>query len=746
LWELIYDPSSATNNTNPGKQLLMRSNDERGRLANIRLFRFGQSQMEASAVYHRWWKALGILVFYLLLALAMLSPLAANAMPDSPAQDLANHVSGIIEGRNALAEGQFPIRVAPRLNNSERYPIFQFYGNLPYTAGGLFYLAADINPYLVWKVIVLSVMVIGACFIYQCAMLMTRRTLPSLAGGMVFLTAPYMLTDIHSRFAYPEIVSFGILPCVLFYTMRSIASRRPIYILLNAVAWSCLALSHNITFLYASMFFSLYLLTFARFNTKYLWRMIRVGLGYSVGVLLTAWYIVPQLYLLPNLAINLSLSIQTPFRVAWLTPLHVLLAPTLVSPTPPDPEIILPPRFGLQVGWPILIAFGLMFFYLYSPAHLIQRSRVMIARLLLFFLLTFFMVWSPVDFWSYLPKIFNYVQFSYRLLMFIILWGSLLAAYALTYTFRRRMRFKHITTVSIILLLLTTPYLAPHTPSNRVSVDSEILAPNMGRAGASYAYLLSPSAMVATTIFHQDVNLADWDYDIVELGRNLLYPGDGEIPAPKKGDSLIIRGEVPDEYVTPVKLTVILDNMVVVSTLLGPGMFRLVLPITTTFMSDRAHIVIQTDRYLDPVRRVPALPEPGMLALEINALRLRGSPARANDVPLLSVIETSKTISIESPTTYVIQNRETRLVQLPVLFYPNMVQIRDNGRIINYGNLGRSVVLLLPSGDHVITAHFVGVGWANILSLLAWIGVLLTFIFMVIRYYLRNRPKAIVFG
>jgi hypothetical protein len=724
----------------------MSSNDERGRLANFRLFRFGQSQIKASAIYHRRWKALGILVFYSLLALAMLSPLAADAMPDSPAQDLANHVSGIIEGRNALAEGQFPIRVAPRLNNSERYPIFQFYGNLPYTAGGLFYLGTGLNPYLIWKIVVFMVLIIGAWFTYRCAMFLTRRILPAVIAGAVFITAPYLLTDIHSRFAYPEVVSFAFLPCVFFYTMRSFISRKLTYVLLSAIAWTCLALSHNITFLYASLFFSIYLLTFAGFNAKFFWRIIRVGMGYSVGVLLTAWYLVPQLYLLPHLAINLSASVQSPYRVAWLTPLYVLLAPTLVLPTPPDPEIILPPRFGLQVGWPILIAFGLMFFYLYSPKHLIQRSRVMIARLLLFFLLTFFMIWSPVDFWGYLPKIFNYVQFSYRLLMFIVLWGSLLAAYALTYTFRRGMRFKHITTFSIILLLFTTPYLALHTPSNRVSVVSEILAPNMGRAGASYAYLLSPSAMVATTIFHQDVNLADWDYNIVELGRNLLYPGDGEIPAPKKGDSLIIRGEVPDEYVTPVKLTITVDNMVIVSTLLGPGMFRLVLPITTTFTSDRAHIVIQTDRYLDPVRRVPALPEPGMLALEINALRLRGSPARANDVPLLSVIETSKTISIESPTTYVIQNREARLVQLPVLFYPNKVQIRDNGRIINYGNLGRSVVLLLSSGDHVITAHFIGIEWANILSLVTWIGVLSAFILIVIRYYLRNRLRVVVLG
>ena len=41
------------------------------------------------------------------------------------------------EAKNALAEGQFPLRVAPKQNDGSRYPIFQYYGNLPYTVGGL---------------------------------------------------------------------------------------------------------------------------------------------------------------------------------------------------------------------------------------------------------------------------------------------------------------------------------------------------------------------------------------------------------------------------------------------------------------------------------------------------------------------------------------------------------------------------------------------------------------------------------
>jgi hypothetical protein len=124
-----------------------------------------------------------------------------------------------------------------------------------------------------------------------------------------------------------------------------------------------------------------------------------------------------------------------------------------------------------------------------------------------------------------------------------------------------------------------------------------------------------------------------------------------------------------------------------------------------------------------------------MLALEINEIRLRGSPVRANDGPLLSVAEVRKTMRIGNPKIYEIHNRKTSLAQFPVLFYPNMLKIYDNGHPISYGSLGRSAALKLPPGDHIITADFTGVTWANILSLLTWVGVILVLILIKIRYY-----------
>src|SRR5438128_1419771 len=141
------------------------------------------------------------LLLYTLLAVAMMAPLAPDVLPFTGAQDIGNHVSGIIEAKNALAEGQFPIRVAPHQNHNERYAIYQFYGNLPYTVGG---------PRARWR----------------------RRGL-------------------------------------------------------------------------------------------------RVGAGYGLGLVLSAWYVAPQQTLLPHMCEGLAPPVG---HVAWLTPLGVLLAPSVALP------------------------------------------------------------------------------------------------------------------------------------------------------------------------------------------------------------------------------------------------------------------------------------------------------------------------------------------------------------------------------------------------------------------------------
>lgn len=72
---------------------------------------------------------------YGIIAFGLLEPIASNSiLPSAP--DHPNHVAPIIQAKKALEEGTFPIRVAPWQHNGWRYPVFQFYSQLPHIVGG----------------------------------------------------------------------------------------------------------------------------------------------------------------------------------------------------------------------------------------------------------------------------------------------------------------------------------------------------------------------------------------------------------------------------------------------------------------------------------------------------------------------------------------------------------------------------------------------------------------------------------
>jgi hypothetical protein len=64
-------------------------------------------------------------------------------------------------------------------------------------------------------------------------------------------------------------------------------------------------------------------------------------------------------------------------------------------------------------------------------------------------------------------------------------------------------------------------------------------------------------------------------------------------------------------------------------------------------------------------------------------------------------------------TRFRFESGDPVLLQTPVLFYPGMMRVTDNGLAIAYGNVGRFVAVELGAGKHEIEARYVGSPWAN---------------------------------
>lgn len=523
--------------------------------------------------------------------------------------DRAYHVSGIAEARNALREGQFPIRIAPNVMPGRCYPLFQFYGNLPYTAPALltFVPFLNLDAYAAWKVVTSLSVACAGFYAYRSSLELTRQVWPSIVAGAVFVASPYLATDVRARFAYAETTSFCLLAPLVYYNLRAFATRRNGPIAAAGVCWALVSYSHNITYLYASALVALFfaLLVGSSFR-KYFRRVARLLAAYALGLLLAAWYVVPQLQLVKYLLITLQNNYASPAWSGVWSPGYAIFSPVLTIAA----DVRTAPYLGVQIGWPILggalLGFALLFKRRHAPPSESAGftgspvSSVRIIAPLLFVLATsIFILWTPVDFWPYVPRIFYNLQILYRMLMFVVLWGSVLTGVSLALAFR-------------------------------------------GRGGM-------PPALAWVCVL--TVGLASMPY----AGWRLERPERGQVE------------------------------------------------------------IWSTHPFMGHAEKMY---EPAAQAIETFRLR------PVDGVELITAAEAAPRVRVGKVTRYRGVAERPALLQLPVLFYPGVLDVRDRGRAVtDYGHVDGLLAIPLAPGPHRITVRFVGSRWANRASAAAWIGV-----------------------
>ena len=91
------------------------------------------------------------------------------------------------------------------------------------------------------------------------------------------------------------------------------------------------------------------------------------------------------------------------------------------------------------------------------------------------------MVWSPFDFWQFLPRSLWVTQFTYRILTQVMWTGALLSAYALVLLFRARLDGRHLVVglLLIIVTIATSPYL-PILHSSSTTIGDLVKQPTIG--------------------------------------------------------------------------------------------------------------------------------------------------------------------------------------------------------------------------------------------------------------------------
>lgn len=670
-----------------------------------------------------------LLIVYGILALGLLAPIASSdrVLPNIP--DVQAHMGLIVQAKLALDEGQFPLRTGPWQYDGWGYPTYQYYGQLPHTLGALIYkyLTPD-NPYLAFLIIAWIFMVVGAFYTYRISLWLTHSRIAAALAGMLYIASPYFLINLHARAALAEVVGQGLVPFALYYALRAYVRPSATAVLLSSLGWFLLLAAHTITFVFASVFVAILLVIEAatRLHRLKTWfRLLRVGLGYLLAWLLGMYYLGPLILQQDGLYIQQALP--DPYKLNWLTPISGLLSPTSVPPYPGFTGTI---GLNSAAGWPMLAAWAVVLYYYFLGGRVrrwplsLRRTSRYIPGLLILFVLAFFMTWSPLDFWPSLPKQLQIPQFPYRMLAQVAWVGALLVPYTLVLLVRK-LEFVHLGAGVLLIGLFASPYL-PAAKPDPLTVAQIVKAPDVGYGKLTYLYEPKITELYA----NEELFLYGFDQILVP---NKAYT----LPSWSAGAKpvLHLQGATSLKTIQPdAHLALLINGAEIGQTPLKAGPLKWDLPLEKAILLDKTFKAMFVT---DP---------PDAAQITVSSLNLSDLPPEQTLIGLGQTQAAFQRQGAQTVGQVTIEDKFPRMVQLPVLYYPNLLEVRLDGRKVDYTGLPNRyftmVGLKLEPGTHQISVEFVGLQWANLISLVAWASVLLGLLgCLVLTIYKLGRAK-----
>lgn len=371
---------------------------------------------------------------------------------------------------------------------------------------------------------------------------------------------------------------------------------------------------------------------------------------------------------------------------------------------------------------------GTVLYYSFSKIKLnlrLQSAKPTLVALLTIFLITFLLTWSPANIWELLPRQLWVTQFPFRFLTHVMWTGSLLTAFAILLIFRQKLDRRHLIFGILMIVMIARPWLL--IPKGTITVDEVMKEPLFRYSGAlDYLYRKEPEILYGNTDLHFLPNkwipgYSEWDSflnNALIFGPEIYYPK----WQPQEKPVLSLRGEVYMENIEDkANLLVQLNGNTLASIPLTQRELITKIPLKNVQLPN--HMNTFGLKFLIEGKTKDGTP----LSIRMKQFRLEGlSPENT----VTSVQETQKMCQQKGSITscdITVQNG-TGIAQLPVLYYPRMLKIWVNnqqvqGFPVNYRDFNLLGIKLTP-GQYQIKVKFVGLTWANWISLLGWLGII----------------------
>ena len=231
-----------------------------------------------------------ILIFSLFISIPLISK-DINVYADDGIQ----HIARLMGTYQTITEGECPPVIMSNFCNGFGYSWNIFYS--PLTAYIPLILSIFTSSFeLMLKLFIVLCSLLSGIAMYSFVKKVTNNRLAGLLASIIYIFAPYRLTDMYMRIAIAELASFIFLP-IVFHGMYNIFNseeksiKKSLMLTLGAVG---LILSHITMAMYAAIFCFIYLIiNIKKLKDKQVLKML--GINILLILLLTSFYLLPML-------------------------------------------------------------------------------------------------------------------------------------------------------------------------------------------------------------------------------------------------------------------------------------------------------------------------------------------------------------------------------------------------------------------------------------------------------------------
>jgi len=214
----------------------------------------------------------------------------------------------------------FPVRMSAELSHGFGYPLYLFYGNLPYYVGALIKMITGINHISVTKLVYLFPLVAGPILFYAAARF-KMKPFYGLIAGCLYTLFPYRGYGIYIKGGTGEAWAMAFMPG-LFIGLFLMENKKSYGLIVFAIFFLLSVISHPLAGLQAVALAVLYGLFFIPQKRQFLLSVL-LGLG------LAAFNLIPSFYYLKTVQITFRENNITAL-IDNLVPWHKLVVPDFV--------------------------------------------------------------------------------------------------------------------------------------------------------------------------------------------------------------------------------------------------------------------------------------------------------------------------------------------------------------------------------------------------------------------------------